>query len=322
MLTDKVKDMVRSILPSTRRRSAKEDKANSVRRNRRQIKQACHDAVLEYYAEKEEDADFENKNATDYKIFESDFEKSEDTKNAVSNRRNGDKINHFVRWAKALTKNFDESDAEGKYYAVAAKIGGVKNLIKEHALSHFISKWQFNNTWYHRRELPKDKELISKEFFAKILQEAFELDHRGFNKILKKVTLNCYNHNLPCHTKQNVNREYYIYEKIFERDKEGNPLRKYKVTCSHKQTSPDYIFQSKYSITSVENIHDQSKCPNYAWIKGPQDMPKLIERLLRYPITEYSLTHNYGDYDILEILHFLKQKNLLDIELPPKKKYF
>lgn len=319
MKTDKIRDMVRSILPSKRRRSARFEKAQAVRQNRRQVRQACHDALIEYYDDKE----FENRNSPEFKLFVSDFEKKIETRNAVRDRRGADKINHFVRWAKDLTKNFKEEDVKGKYYAVASKIGGNKDVIREHALGHFIGPWEFNpvyrTTW--RSTYAPAPILIPSNVFAKLFRDAFELDHKGLNKILKRVRFNCYDKELPCHSQVKINKEHFVYDHIIKNE-DGTVKYKYKVTLPfEKKDNSDYVFHHKYSTTVIEDLHDETKCEKSAWIKGPQDVEKIIKLLIARPITKWDLTSQYHEgYNILEILHFFKEKNLLNIELPPKRK--
>lgn len=110
MRNDKLRDMVRSILPSTRRKRARELKAV---KNRAARRVARHELRI---------ADFE----TD------DLEREADQSGTVGDRRTGDKLNHFMRWGDAKTKGLSQDEALQHIRAMLPK-----NLIGEHAYGHW-----------------------------------------------------------------------------------------------------------------------------------------------------------------------------------------
>jgi hypothetical protein len=110
MKHDKLRDMVRSILPSTRRQRAREEKAIA-RRSARRV--ARHELRI---------ADFET----------ADLDRDADQAGNVSQRRSADKLNHFMRWADALTEGMSAYEALQHIRAILPK-----NLIGDHAYSHW-----------------------------------------------------------------------------------------------------------------------------------------------------------------------------------------
>src|SRR5690242_6706855 len=91
MRSDKVKDMIRSVLPSTYRRYARAAKADRKRQLRRGVR-----------------GDLRNE---DFNETKADFNRDARVSDVVWHRRLGDKINHFMRWCHARTEGMDTDDA-------------------------------------------------------------------------------------------------------------------------------------------------------------------------------------------------------------------
>lgn len=164
----KIKNIGRGLLPSTRRKSAKVDKALASRKARRNTKQD-----LEY-------ADIiERKRKRDMNYM-------------VMERRNGDKLS-VLRWAKAVTKDLTAPQDRVDYVKSVLP----DNMIGRHALGHVenlpefdiedTSKYQiplsnnFGNTWAERRDIWFDN-------FEKKLYEVIETGKlKAFNNAIKKT---------------------------------------------------------------------------------------------------------------------------------------
>lgn len=90
---EKPRDMVRSILPSTRRRNARYAKAFVKRRHRRQIHEDVH----------------HDDPATTASDLSRDV--NADMGGIVRYRRSGDKLNHFLRWCEQITDGMGVDEA-------------------------------------------------------------------------------------------------------------------------------------------------------------------------------------------------------------------
>src|ERR1041385_9409359 len=89
MKKDKIKDMIRSILPSKARRAARIEKAKLNRRARRTVR-----------------ADIKREDLSRAKLL-----REPDFRAMVGNRRGADKLNHFMRWCDAITAGMSTEDA-------------------------------------------------------------------------------------------------------------------------------------------------------------------------------------------------------------------
>lgn len=127
----KIKQMARSILPSTRRHWARWAKKKSSRKLRNQARQLVR---LETHDDVRAESVIIRHDAFNF---------------YVRDRRDADKLHHFERWAVKVTKTL-EQPPEGKLAKMRALLP--KNLIGEHALSHlrnlpefrvFKFKWRY-----------------------------------------------------------------------------------------------------------------------------------------------------------------------------------
>jgi len=124
MRSDKVKDMIRSVLPSTYRRYARAAKADRKRQLRRGVR-----------------GDLRNE---DFDETKADFHRDARVSDVVWHRRLGDKINHFMRWCRARTEGMDTDDALSYVRSILPS-----NLIGDHAYGHWedIRKPRYRRPW-------------------------------------------------------------------------------------------------------------------------------------------------------------------------------
>lgn len=163
----KIREMLRSILPSTRRKTARLDKAAAKRANRHNIKQMLVDH--KGFALQDDNDD----SSLVMKIHYGDQRQARDIRYAVQHRRDADKIGSFVRWAERLTKDIE--DKRSKRERFISIIGGNRDLIRDHAIGHFISPWELNpiNDWISRDDEPDVH--ISREQFTEAMNKALEI---------------------------------------------------------------------------------------------------------------------------------------------------
>jgi len=180
MKKDKIRDMIRSILPSTAVKGSREDRANAHRANRQKVRQTLH----QYNNNEWEDED-----EMVIRLHESDFTRRRTIRMMVRDRRDADKINHFVRWCEKKTKHIPEDKPQERYAYVSRLIGGAGDVIREHAMSHFIGPWEFNviaRGSYSWRWRDKEKPvLFTRDAFDKALVWCFEHCPGKLNQVLK-----------------------------------------------------------------------------------------------------------------------------------------
>lgn len=139
---EKKKQMARSILPSTRSRWARFEQRRINKQNRQKVRQELHKALYD----------------EDYRE-EGDFYAEPDWGWYVRERQEGDKLNHFMKWAEEITKDVPRDDRLAKIKAILPD-----NLIGWHAVSHLEFRDHFmtdaeldNQRWYYRDR--KDPEI-------------------------------------------------------------------------------------------------------------------------------------------------------------------
>lgn len=132
---EKARDIARSILPSTRRRSAREDAARLKRNTRRHNRQSLHT-----WARYDDPYDYEG-HIYDYDEPSPCHAYWGTIKDVMWDRRNGDKLGAFQRWAPAVTKHLPNGEA--RYMAVKKVLPD--NLIGRHALSHIEHLEEFEH---------------------------------------------------------------------------------------------------------------------------------------------------------------------------------
>lgn len=123
MYKDKKRDMLRSLLPSTRRHSARTDKRNAHRVERTKVRTALYPI---YDLESAEDCETDLFYSCDHLM-----------RGIVRDRRNADKTKPFERWIVAKTAHLDDPHDKWNY----AKKLLPANLIGDHALTHLPYDW-------------------------------------------------------------------------------------------------------------------------------------------------------------------------------------
>lgn len=140
---EKVREIARSILPSTSRRIARENAVMVKRVNRRRTRQTLHD-----WARFEDPYEFEG-HVFDYNepggAYVSGWWGLGSIKEVVEYRREYDKLGAFLRWADAHTAHL--VTAEEKYMAV--KKAMPDNLIGRHALTHLGRDYDIDNPYLY-----------------------------------------------------------------------------------------------------------------------------------------------------------------------------
>lgn len=136
---EKRREMARSILPSTRRKSARDELREVKQRNRHQIRQALRKVLRHEEYEADDDVDL-------------NYYPYEKISYIVSERRAADKLGHFEKWAIEITKDIEDPSTRLSYMRSILPQG----LIGEHALSHLRSYEEFrtNKLWYGFRLEP------------------------------------------------------------------------------------------------------------------------------------------------------------------------
>jgi|GEM_PF-2270417 len=115
MRSNKIKDMIRSVLPSTARAYARAAKSSRKRELRRTLRQDLHHE--------------------DFDETKADFTRDARVSDIVWGRRGADKLNHFMRWCRAKTKGMDTEDALSYVRTILPP-----SLIGDHAYSHWESE--------------------------------------------------------------------------------------------------------------------------------------------------------------------------------------
>jgi hypothetical protein len=173
---EKALEMSRSLLPSSGRKSARRAKARLNRRLRRAAKQRLHTIH-------EED---------DYYESNLDFDYRDDGQHErywiVGDRRGADKVNHFIRWAKARAAHIPNGE---KYYYIKSLLPGSGFIIVDHAMGHLEYTEGFERNiyefgWRYRYRQPRPK--ISKEQIKEYLREIIidNRAHKLLNNFIKR----------------------------------------------------------------------------------------------------------------------------------------
>lgn len=165
---DKVRDMTRSVLPSTERRGARKAKA-AVHRSARRVARLA-------LADLEDDADDPVLDGR---------EARREVRAVVERRRWDDKVGPFLRWARAHTKHL----ATGRERVDRLKgLVGRRTLIIDHAIFHFAIVERRDEVLYRRHE-PAPRPWQDEDELALALRRAVASDHAGLNRLLRTLDL-------------------------------------------------------------------------------------------------------------------------------------
>ena len=170
--------MCRSVLPCKNRKAARQGKAAVVRRERRGARQALRDLT---YAEEEAYDEGQDQ------LVALERQGRVQRTREVWHRRSGDKINHFVRWARARTRRCASDREARESLRPQLPLGG---LVVEHALGHFVDpERDYNPHWFGGpwRRLEPARPWRSQEELSAALKEAWELAHAALNRALRRV---------------------------------------------------------------------------------------------------------------------------------------
>lgn len=140
---DKALEMARSLLPSTRRKGARDDKAEITRASRHNVNVELHRTAIdpEYYDDSSTDFEQDTNHQISY---------------VVRDRRSGDKTAAFERWSEAITKDVDQ---DSRLTHVKSLVPG--GIIGDHAISHL--EWKKHFASRAKLQLDENIELNRKE---------------------------------------------------------------------------------------------------------------------------------------------------------------
>jgi hypothetical protein len=177
---DKDRDMAPSILRSKNREAARAGKTRITRAARRRCRQTCH-GLAKLDAHRSDDWDAR----LDLRAYP-----HADIPILVRWRRDGDKLNHFERWAIARTKDLPMDDRLGAITAVLPD-----GLIGDHALSHSHRLAEINppQFWSSGQSLVARRERAYADLRRRIAPAVrIRMQHRGhgeLNAAIKQTAL-------------------------------------------------------------------------------------------------------------------------------------
>ncbi|HEX7253696.1 MAG TPA: hypothetical protein VF376_12500 [Thermoanaerobaculia bacterium] len=122
MRSNKIKDMIRSVLPSTDRKGARKSKSGKKRSARRRVRL--------------------NLRTEDFDESKADFRRDVRLSYVVAMRRSADKVNPLMRWCRAKTEGMDTEEALGYVRGILPS-----SLIGDHAYFH----WELERRPLHWR---------------------------------------------------------------------------------------------------------------------------------------------------------------------------
>lgn len=285
----KLRDMARSVLPSTRRKSAKAEKQQVARKNRRQINRDCK-ASISY-------EDYLECPAEDHKI--DTRKKADNYTYLLSNRRGADKVGPLIRWAQAKVRkeNIDLHNAEFYFKAILPK-----NLIGNHAWTHleyYLRPKYDHHSWYTKNTF---EERLLKPILKRLQNmtpDQINVFNNELNKVIAKTQMSVRI------SKQVVDRDgRTFYQKQVKQitPTETVVTRKFS-HVQHKYDKVDVPTWETLDLPSMENAHSQM----IGWLEsqlGKEEprsyrrLGKLIERFLfthyRSHFRTYSKRQNYS----------------------------
>lgn len=175
----KERDMVRSILPSTRRKSARDFKRAYNKANRHAVRQTLHhnrDALA--YEERDLDLEYEffNHDAAYATMADADGEYERRIKETMWDRRLGDKVAPIIRWAEAQVADVRPED---RLSWLQARMPD--NLAVRHAISHikfsdvFPDENPYMYGWRQERTSPEDRSWIRAAEYAQACEDLYRI---------------------------------------------------------------------------------------------------------------------------------------------------
>ena len=309
MQKDKIRDMIRSILPSTAVKGSREDRANAHRANRKKVRQTLH----QYNNNEWEDED-----EMIMRLHESDFTRRRTIGMMVRDRRGADKINHFVRWCEKKTKHIPEDKPQERYSYIASLIGGVGDVIREHAMSHFIGPWEFNviarNSYSYRYWGEEKPVLFTRDAFDKALIWCFEHCPGKLNQVLKggiggqresTLTWRACTKEDSCTSTRHVRQILYSYQLTWGY---------HKTSWAHPYSYREGTLNSQMADRVLEE-HDEKTCVNKIIVYRRSDLERIADKVFGYRNKDDYRESAYGysnDQIIQRLFPLFIDKNLLE----------
>jgi hypothetical protein len=313
MQKDKIRDMIRSILPSTAVKGSREDRTYAHKSNRKKVKQTLHQYANEGWEDEDEMV---------MRIHESDLIRRRNIRAMVRDRRGADKINHFVRWCEKKTKHIPEDEPQEKYYYISNLIGGSGDVIREHALGHFIGPWEFNveaRGSYRYRWREDRPVLFDRDVFDKALIWCFEHCPGKLNQVLKggkgghhDPVLKwraCKNED-SCTSTKKVRQLLYSYQLSW-----GWHKTSWALPWSYREGT----LNSQMADRVLEE-HDEKNCVNKIIVYQRGDLKRISDKVFgwrgnadyRKPRIWGEKNHSYGSEIVNRLMPLFINKNLLE----------
>lgn len=288
MRHNKTRDMMRSILPSKGR--------NGARFKRRKASRASRRAVRMILADERLSLDNDDSDAT-CKMHQANVIRSRNIREMMRDRRDGDKVAHFVRWCEALCGNagIPENDLATRRSFIAAKIGGIGDVIREHAVGHFVPLWSIGYISRYSRYGQNDgrstvyilgRRYDTEEIRA-ALKNAFVLHHKELNAAIKNASpayrnpkymgrywRACKDTDSCIEKKMQKTTTFYFFPIL------GPNTYMYRQVASSYRPSVGTYEPNTLKIITVEkevSVHHYDVCENRAIIKSLADIDKAME---------------------------------------------
>lgn len=267
MRINKPKEMMRSILPSKARKWAKHKKRDANRSNRRAV-----NVLLSEYDLDDDDGEFTNQ------VDIADFTRSREIRFAVRERRGADKINHFVRWAENKTAHL--TDIKDKYYFFVSYIGGSGDVIRNHAVGHFIDPrydFRYGELRSQRYRYYEPMPEISDVTLMEKLSLAIDYGYEGeLNQALRSAnirTKEC-GKSAPCYSEET--KGYTISH--WEIQPDGTRRRLFGLIPYDGGFRPPVKGVISYNTSYKSKTHNQKSCSNMLQFSGSES----VRRVLRF----------------------------------------
>ena len=196
-------DMSRSILPSTSRKSARDNKRKLHHKNRSDVRSK----LVKYKGPASEVIEQEEQEQVDLSHHWTPKDRL-GYDSIVHDRREADKVNHFVRWATEITKDMEPEDAWSYLQSVVPP-----GLIGNHALTHLYMFEPHQVTRWWQISRPPSKEYLMVKAFNESIQKKIE-EILSNKKLAKKFNHNLSNYHriqLEALKRRTDNQLYYLY---------------------------------------------------------------------------------------------------------------
>lgn len=277
MHEDKIRTMLRSLLPSTQRLRARQGKKYEQRRRRRGANKCLRG--LGYTRNGDDDSTMADLARLDRRFKSKLWE-------VVGNRRSSDKTGSFVRWAEAVTA--EHTNVRDKYSHFVSHIGGKGSVIGDHAVGHFITpSFDFKHDEYRPRRSSKVRRPIPKEALREKLLAAIEDGKTDrLNEFLRSaaVTPGRCRKGAPCHAedaKETTFHSLWIVGPDGTRERAHGQARAEEGASTLAVFPPGVL--GYVESGRVVRTHDSSRCNNVVQIGGDGSVDRVLRVLYRWP---------------------------------------